>query len=194
MHRLGDRFVAGRDELAGHVAHEQRDTPAVAAPTRGTERGVIDEFGRDVHQPDLPHVARQAPDVAGGSHPEVVIDVDELYDASFAIDLDLLERGGRTDVGRAEVAEPTGAFEQLVDGVGDRTGDEIKGADHRTSMHLSRHGWPPPSRRAAWPASGHHTRRGRRRCGRRRRSGRRSTRGNGGWRAARRPRPTPAGT
>ena len=38
---LGDRLVGRRDQLVGHVAHQQRDAPPVAAPGCGSERGVV---------------------------------------------------------------------------------------------------------------------------------------------------------
>ena len=42
---LGDGLVADGDELVGDVAHEQGHAPAVAAPGRRPERGVVDGPG-----------------------------------------------------------------------------------------------------------------------------------------------------
>ena len=155
VHGLGDWFVAGGDERVGHVTHEQRDTPTIATPARRAERGVIDEIRGNVHQPDLPHAPRQAPDVAGRSHPEVMIDVNELDDAPFAVDLDMLERGGRAGVGRAERTEATCAREQLLDGFGDRPTDELDVADHDSSLLHAITVGDVPCRTPAAPADAH---------------------------------------
>ena len=42
MEILADRFVAERGQIVADVAHEERRTPTVAAPSRDAEHGVID--------------------------------------------------------------------------------------------------------------------------------------------------------
>ena len=90
---LGDGLVADGDELVGDVAHEQGHAPAVAAPGRRPERGVVDEAGDRIHQAGRPHPPRPAPDVARDPHREVRLRVHVLHDAALAVDLDVLERG-----------------------------------------------------------------------------------------------------
>jgi len=173
-----DRVVAGGEQVAGHVPHEQGRPPAVAPVAEGCpDDGVVDELRCRVEQPRFPRSDRPAADVARHPHGEVVIEVDVLHDMWRAADPHPLEPRVRPAVRVDERLPAFGGREQLVDRGGE-------------AVHVSQHRSRRPSRPEARHPTGPRRRTGRRRCGRRRRS---AGRGSGGRRGARPARPTPGG-
>src|SRR5204862_93556 len=81
-------------QLRGHVLHQDRRAPTVATDVgRHPDDAVVDLLRRDVVQAGAERDDGPAPDVAGGAHQEVAIEVEDLQHVRAAGDHH--PRGGR---------------------------------------------------------------------------------------------------
>ena len=118
---LGDGLVADGDELVGDVAHEQGHAPAVAAPGRRAERGVVDQAGDRIHQAGRPHPPRPAADVARDPHREVRLGC-TYFTTQRSPSTSTCSNAAPDRASSGRWSPAPGPGEQLLDGIGHGSG------------------------------------------------------------------------